>query len=53
VGAAVSGGFMALWIIGSFDCGMISGLELIAATLAAIAASINWSAVHLAIGRHR
>jgi|SoiMethySBSTD1v2_1073268.scaffolds.fasta_scaffold148933_5 hypothetical protein len=49
VAAVASGGFVPLWIIGSFDYRMISGLEVIAATLVAVAASINWYAVHLVV----
>ena len=49
--AMMSAAFTLIWIIiiGSFDYGMISGLEVVGATLVALAATINWYAVRLVV----
>ena len=45
----LSTAFVVVWIVGSFDYGIVSGLEVGAAALAAVAVSVNWYAVHLVV----
>lgn len=48
--AAILGvAFSALWIVGSFDYGSMSGLEVAGAILYSLAASLNWLAIHVVI----
>jgi hypothetical protein len=43
--------FSAVWIVGSFDYGSMSGLEVAGSIVYTVAASLNWLAVCLVVSR--
>jgi hypothetical protein len=48
--AVLSTAFVVLWIVGSFDYGTMSGLEIAGVMVVALAATVNWYAVRLIVG---
>jgi hypothetical protein len=46
----LSAAFVLLWIVGSFDYGTMSGLEMAGVMVVALATSVNWYAVRLLVG---
>jgi len=47
--AVVVAGFVVLWVGGSFDRGILSGLEIVMLLLVGLAAALNWFAVRLIV----